>query len=393
MKSSVANKIPTSFFRTIYLVAFLWALGIALPEYILSSYLERFAGVATVGYFYVAATVITLISLLFFARIIRRFGNYRVALVVVVLTVLAKIGMIVADHVALAVASFIAYWLLGQLLLITFDVFIENITNNKQTGRVQATYLTVQNIGWLLAAILMGQLAQRFASFGAVFAASAVCIAMIFFVLLVKRSHFKHLTEYRSRSPHQLLRLFLRRRDLRNDLLLSFTLQFFYAIMVLYMPIYLHQVIGFSFGTIGIMFGIMLLPFVLVQMPAGYIADHFMGEKEMLIVGLVIMLLTSVAIAFLRNDSVVAWTVLLFVSRIGAALLEAMQQIYFFKKIGPHDSDLINLFRDQRPAAFLVGSVVGVLSLTFLPFWALFLVLGLFLFLALWPAIQLRDTN
>ena len=163
--------------------------------------------------------------------------------------------------------------------------------------------------------------------------------------------------------------------------------------MVLYTPIYLHQQFGFSWQVLGIVFTVMLLPFVILQMPAGSLADKYLGEKEIMATGLLIMMIFTGLIFFLRSPSIYVWTAVLFMTRVGASLVEVMQESYFFKHVDSEDMDLISLFRDLRPAGWLLGSLVSVAILQFLPVQFIFLFLAVVLLLALRPVLVLQDTK
>jgi len=190
-----------------------------------------------------------------------------------------------------------------------------------------------------------------------------------------------------------LLSAFRRNKNLTKVFTVTYFLHFFYCIMVVYTPIYLHEYKGFDWPQIGIMFTIMLVPFVILEFPAGAIADRYWGEQEILIVGLVIMMAATGSMFFIQSSNFIVWAVILFLSRVGASLVEAMQDVYFFKIVDKQDMDLINLFRDIRPAAWLSGSLCAVIILKFFPLQYLYLFLAVFLLTALRPALTLKDTK
>src|SRR5207249_2591358 len=122
--------------------------------------------------------------------------------------------------------------------------------------------------------------------------------------------------------------------------LVNFLLQFFFSWMIIYTPIYLHEYVGFTWSQIAIIFSIMLLPFVILELPLGKIADRVLGEKELLVTGFSIMALTTAAMTFLHSANMVIWIGLLFISRIGAATVEIMSETYFFKQVSDIDVSL-----------------------------------------------------
>ncbi|MEK7147744.1 MAG: MFS transporter, partial [Patescibacteria group bacterium] len=160
----------------------------------------------------------------------------------------------------------------------------------------------------------------------------------------------------------------------------------------IYVPIYLHTYIGFSWYEIGIIFSIMLLPFIIFEWPAGELADKKFGEKEIMSLGFLIMF---GALTFMPSldKMIVAWTVALFISRIGAAFIEITTESYFFKQIGPTDSGLISIFRLARGFGLISGASTGALAIAFWPFESIFLVLAFASLLGWRVSSRLRDTR
>ena len=102
--------------------------------------------------------------------------------------------------------------------------------------------------------------------------------------------------------------------------------------MVIYTPIYLHEYIGFGWDKIGIIFSIMLLPFVILDFPLGKLSDKI-GEKKMLMAGFLIMTSSVLAIPLMTEPLLWLWAVILFMTRVGAATIESLSESYFFKVI------------------------------------------------------------
>ncbi|MCX6712517.1 MAG: MFS transporter, partial [Candidatus Vogelbacteria bacterium] len=180
---------------------------------------------------------------------------------------------------------------------------------------------------------------------------------------------------------------------IRRILIIDFLLNFFYAVMVVYMPLYLHDHIGLSWSAIGLAFTIMLLPFVLFELPLGKIADKWLGEKEILIGGIIIISLSTMATAFLSLPNWVLWAVILFLTRTGAATIEIMKETYLFKKLDGTDTGIISLSRINVPFSYLVGPVFVSLVLMTTDFKYVFLLLGLIMLIGLKYAWELRDTK
>jgi MFS family permease len=123
------------------------------------------------------------------------------------------------------------------------------------------------------------------------------------------------------------------------------------------------------------------------------LADRWWGEKEMMAAGFAILALSSASIGFLAAVGTVGWMLVMFVSRIGASLVEVTTESYFFKQVKSGDAPLISLFRLTRPAANLAGALAGSLVLLVVPFPLLFILLGIIMVPGIMLAAYLVDTK
>jgi MFS family permease len=150
-------------------------------------------------------------------------------------------------------------------------------------------------------------------------------------------------------------------KNLRGVLIAAFTVECFYAVMVIYSPMYL-QTLGISLSIYMIsILPFALLPLVVLPYELGFLADTRFGEKELLVGGLLILTVTTFLCVILTSSNPLVWTMLFVVSRIGSACVETMAFTYYFKKINKEDASLTALFSNTRPAAAVVVGAVGVL--------------------------------
>lgn len=379
-------------FHRIYLLNFFLALAWALPSYVQSSYLEALAGARAISWYLTTATLVTVVVVFFYPRLIQRFSNYRVMAPVLAANFVTLLLLAFTTSWFAALLAFVGYYVSGTLLGINIDVFLEDVSENVNTGRIRTTLLTVANVGWVLAPSLMGLMASG-ERYRLVFLAAAAALVPALLILLRQRRTMRDHVHYRSRHGLKLLAAAWQNPNLVKIFSLALVLRFFYFMMVIFVPLHLHHALGFSWSTIGWIFTVMLLPFLLLQIPAGRMADRGFGEKEILVAGLLTMLVFTGLIFFTRSTSPAVWAAILLMTRVGAALVEAMQEVYFFKLVDRRDVDLINLFRDLGPAGWLSASLFALVVLSFLPIPYLFLLLSFILMAALRPALTLQDTT
>ena len=170
-------------------------------------------------------------------------------------------------------------------------------------------------------------------------------------------------------------------------------LNFFFSWSVIYIPIYLHQHIGFDWTTLGIMFTIMLLPFLLFELPLGKLEDTKYGEKEIMSLGIIVMTVSVLTIALVQSHNVILWTAILFLTRTGAAMVEISVETYFFKKVDAKEADLISFFRNASPLAFISAPLLVSALLLIMPIQYTFFMLSIILITGLNFSTKLVDTK
>ena len=83
----------------------------------------------------------------------------------------------------------------------------------------------------------------------------------------------------------------------------------------------------------------------------------------------------------------------MFMTRVGASLVEVTTESYFFKHTHGKDTNLIGLFRITRPLSYVLGALLGVIALNYVDFSFLFVILGFLMIPGLFFAMALKDTK
>ncbi len=377
--------------RTVFFGSFLFALQSALVAYINSTFLSQFISERFVGFVFTGGALLTLVSLVFMPRLIRIFGNRRVLLVILIANFLALIEMVHQSSPHAVIVAFVAYLLTNNLAIVTFDVFIEHLVEEKSTGKLRGAYLSIVNIAWVLSPLLAAFFIAR-GGFTLIYTSSLILVFLTYFSMSTFIRGFTDGIYEREHFFRTIGRLF-KNRSLTIITGINFIIQFFYAWMIIYTPIYLTQHIGLSWESLGVIFTVMLLPFVLIPYPLGRIADKKFGEKELLIVGLFVMGASTLALSIPKAPVILVWMAILLMTRIGAATAESMVEVFFFKHVGPKDTGLISLFRDMSPFAFVVAPLLGTLILNVSSYHILFITLGVIVLIGAILALRLKDTR
>lgn len=380
-------------FFLIYLTSLLYSFHYALPLYIESSFISQVIPTAQlVGLVFSFASLFTVTGTFLLPRFLRRFGNYRTTLTVMGLEIFALIMLAIVSNPIGMIVFFVMQRILGDIIFLNLDYFVEAFTDNEKTGSMRTIFMTVLNVAYAAAPFLAGLMLTN-NEYWKIWLAAAVFMTLGFIVIA---KYFRNYVDPHYIVPNLKTTFHLVRgsHDLHSIIFMHFLLSFFYVWMVIYMPIYLNKEIGIPMHDIlGTIIPVALIPFIIFEVFLGKLADTKFGEKEILTTGFIIMGLSTVSISWITTASVAFWAGLLFITRTGASAVEAMTESYFYKQVGPGDAHLITFMRTIRATSYIIAPIIGFIVLVFVDFNYLFLFLGLLMFAAVPYALTIKDTR
>ncbi len=390
MPTHVVSKSHTIY--TIAVIGFIYTLHLVLPMYSNSSFLSLFADEKTLGLIYMLGAAVSILGFLIAPHIIRRFGNYATTIGLVCIQIVIFYFLIFSSSPTVIAAMFILQTAIISLIGLTLDIFLEVYTDGKSTGSVRGLYNTTLNASWVIGPLIGSMLINGTNDYRNTYIAA---MAMLFPLLYLVYRNFPRFKDpnYIHLSPWQLIKHISSNKNWSKLFFANVILQTFYAWMVVYSPIYLNKIIGFSWEEIAIILTIMLIPFPLIQYPLGKLADKKYGEKEIMAIGFAIMGIATIALAFIDIKNLALWALVLFITRIGAASAEIMMETYFFKTVSPRDSAVLGSFRVTRPVAYFIAPLITGFGLIFMTHGSLFVLIGVISLIGLYPALTIRDTN
>lgn len=376
----------------IYWATFFYSLHYAVVLYIESSYLSTFFSAENVGLIFTGAALISVIIHFNIAPFLKRVGNYVFIISLVIAEVASLSLLALAPGKEVVVTAFIMHQVLLNLIFLSLTVFLETYSKNETTGGNRGLFLTILNLAVLIGA-LIGSRAIDGDSYKNVFIWSAVLVLPIIYLIGSKFKEFRD-PHYDSTDVPKTLSRILSDKNLRSVFSIQFILEFFYGVMVIYTPLYLHGTIGLPMSDIlGIIIPVALIPFIVSPYILGNLADKRFGEKEILIIGFVIMGVSTFYLSFITVASVAIWAMALLITRIGATAIETMAESYFFKQVDATDTHIISFFRNLRSLSYLVAPVAASAFITAFSFQYLFACLGIIILLGLRPSLRLTDTR
>jgi MFS family permease len=360
--------------KSIFLIGFLFSLQSALTAYINSTFLSSFTDEKSVGIVYALGAVISIVALFIAPEILRRMGGHKFLLLTTGLNILSIFLLTLAKSAFYAVPLFILYFTFSNVLVFSLDELLKIFSQNASTGRVRGIYLTVVNSAWVIAQVFSGRILGG-SPFPSIYLIAFFIMVLFFLVSLFGLKNIQD-PKYEKTQGLADIKEFFKNKNLARIYKINFLLQLFYVWMIIYTPIYLYSHLGFTWKEIGIIFAIMLLPFVLFQFPLGKYSDKI-GEKKMLIFGFIIASFATLSLFFIKAHQVWIWALALFMTRTGAAAIEVMSDVYFFKHITVLEEKFIATYRNIAPIAYIAGPILALIVFSIAPaFNFIYVVLG-----------------
>lgn len=345
-----------------------------------------------IGPLYAVGALVSLLLYFVLPTLMRTFGAYRMLMASAIIAVLVFIAIGTVTNLWLVLFLFALVLISATPLFYILDILLEQATISEDgTGDGRSMLLVSTNIAYVFAPITAGAIIAFSGLSDLYIYAGLILLPFLFFA----RRHVAQFKDasYTPFTYRHLWRTLTHNGNISRIFYLQFLIKFFYAWMTIYTPIYLNTVVGFSLSEIGIIFTIMLVPFVILQYPLGHFVDKRYGEKEFIILGLTIMATATFYLTFITARDLVLWALLLFTTRVGAAMFEVMSEIYFFKQVNSGDTDIIGSFRALYPLAYITGPLLGSLLLLYVPMQYLFAALAAILLTGFTAAVHLHDTR
>ncbi|MBI2631019.1 MFS transporter [Candidatus Nomurabacteria bacterium] len=378
--------------KIIYLAGFLFSMPVALMLYINSSFLSTFVKEELMSLTYTLASIASIFGLLLAPTIFRKIGGHKFLLLVIAADALSILFFAFSKNAWSAIPVFIIGFTLNTLVVFSLDEILKIFSKDSKTGRIRGIYLSVVHLAFISSQLLLGITVLGHLPFQIIYIVAFGFMALFFLLAFFGLKDIPD-PEYDNFKTFQYIKKFFGNKKLFRIYGINFLLQFFYAWMVIYTPIYLSVHLGFTWAEIGIIFAIMLTPFIIIPFRIGKYADRA-GERKILMFGFLIAGVATLSLFFVQLHSVWIWAVLLFTTRIGAATIDVMSDAYFFKHIKPENEEFVGVYRSALPISFIIAPIVASLLFIFVPaFNFIYLILGAFMLYGIYLSSTIRKSD
>jgi MFS family permease len=305
-----------------------------------------------------------------------------------VVYILAALMMVASTNTTHAVLSFACLLTASLSLFSLIDILIETKTGHDEqyTGRIRGVYLSVVNAGFVIGPFAAGYIIS-YATLSSLYLATALVTIMFLLVAIAATKTFKD-PRYPKHNMRELVEELRTSPEIRKTLWINLILRTLYGATLTYFGIYVIMYGNISETLLGVMAGISIMPFVLLQYPLGVAADK-MGERDLLATGFAISLFGILLIPIVPLT--ILWlTLALALVHTGAAFVELLVESHFFKQVQGKNSALISTFRLIIPLSYITGPLLGTIAISLASIEMVFVGIGILLLIGVPLSLSLR---
>ena len=368
--------------KILYAAYFFFSWAIGFTAYSNSTVVEIINGRESVGVIYgISAAFSLVLSTWLVPKLLKNLGNRKTIGLAIILKIIAILGIKFLVSPILFGASFILFLASQVLIAFGFDIFFEHNTKKEKAVETRGIMVALQHVGRMMGPILAAFLTVSY-GIRAPYDISLILIAIAGVLVYISTKDFID-KPHVSSSFINSIRTVFKRPALRKSLSSILLLQIFYALMVTFTPIYLADVVGLDPKNMGLIFTVMLTPFVILGYPIGKKIDNGASGRVMARYGLFIMAVTTLLIPFVETKSIIIWIAILLLSRVGAVILETAGDGIFFRTINEEETELLGIMRDMQPVGYFIASLIAVIVLLFGNITHIFYAVGIVLVLGI----------
>ena len=396
-------------------ITFFYTLHLSLPIYILSNYLSTFImNVKYIGVVFTLSGIFSIYLINSYNKFLRQYHNYKTTLCLIIGDILAVIMMSIVNTPIYVSIFTILYISIVALLGVSVNLYVQEFSDHEDTGVIRGIFLTISSLALILGLFITNKLTFsvwdlstyvfKHYDYTFVFWIDALLLLPIIYLI---RHYYAHVPEpkYRGGNMWLVLKHLRRNVNLKGVFIANLMVAIFVVTMIMYFVNYLTTYGHINiYDYVGILMPIALLPFVFLPYKIGELADRKYGEKEFMIIGLIIMAISLLAIPIgsmyvehiitfatnsihhnfynpsnislpigtqynidiintnLHYKIIIIWGAILVLGRIGSSMVETAANSYFYKTVSHTDSDSVALFTNIGAIGTVLGGIIAVLS-------------------------------
>jgi len=370
------------------IISLISSISIALISTIWAIYLESFLHNASyVGFLTTLFTVVAGISCIIMVPIIEKNSKTRIFMISLLLygisywlfSFLSNIYAIILLGLLIAVIS--------TLKVTSFGIILRDKSGDKSVSKNISLIYTFLNISWLIGPLIAGFVSQEY-GIGKVFIIAAIFM-FISFILFASFRVVDNRTEKKiDTNILKLLKDFLKTKDRLLIYVLSGAVNFWWALIYIYIPIYIIES-GLKSSVVGYFLFAVVIPLILFEYYFGKLTAK-VGFKKIFLTGYILLSIFALSCFFISNIYVIL--LLLVCASIGAAMVEPTTEAYFFDIITKDQRDkYYGPYNTAIDVGNSLATFFGAIILLFLPFKFIFIFFAVSMFIFAMLSLKIKN--
>jgi len=276
-------------------------------------------------------------------------------------------------YLFVVLASF--YIVVMALRAMSFGLIVKDNSCKRKLSRNEGLIYTLANVAYVVGPLLAAFVADRF-GMNSVFALGAV---FLFISLLLFKASGLHDGNVKKKVDDGIVRNFLsyfKSKERRLAYYIRGGVSFWWVLIYLFVPIYIMRH-GLGIKWVGYFLFAVAIPLVLCEYYFSKVAERN-GFRKIFYQGYLLVTVLVFTCFFVSN---IYWVLsLLVLASFGMAMLEPTTEAYFFDILKKKESlRYYGPYKTVQDVGNLLGKLLSVLLLVFLPFEYLFLLFGFFM--------------
>jgi len=368
-----------------YLVALI---GFASIGTIWSLYLKSFLGnTSYVGFFAMFFAVVSFLAYFFIIPIVEK--NSKTSLLFLVFFIYMTSYFIFSfySNLYLIIIIGIIMSIAGSLRITLFGLIVRDKSRASNVAKNEGLIFSFLNSAWFIGPILAGYISQR-ASFNYIFffAGFLILISMIMFYFFKVKDN--RVDKKIDRNALKVFAEFFKSRERRLIYLVSCATSFWWALIYVYMPIFIIEN-GFSSFIVGFFISAVVVPLIACEYYFGKMAGS-RGFKGLFFRGHFLVGIIAIFCFFFPNPAFVITIMIL--ASFGIAMVEPTQEAYFFDITKKNERDkFFPPYTTSIDMGHLTANLLAAVILLLLPFKFIFLLFGFGMLIVSCCSLMIRD--
>ncbi len=378
---------------TLYELNFLLNVSLALILFYLGTFASSIGIQETsFGYLMAIAALISIPAFMLVHAVTRRLGVRKALGVATILNGVSLVCIAYASSFITLLLPVAGAMIACAFIVCFLDTYVsENTSKGHNTGSVRGIFLAASNVAYIAAPAAAGLFAAAM-GYTSLFIIAALGMIPFFILSYWYLPDIKELKEGKTHTVHRAIRKILKTPQLREVFIAQALYRMFAIISAAYIGLYLTGSVGLTVALMSIVLACMEIPYVLVQIPLGKLIDGAWREQTVAMIGFFILAVTTSIIPFaVHISAVLFWALLLFVQRIGGAMVELCLESFFFKHVTVVEQEEVAAFRSIYQITAVVGPALAASLLLLGGYTTVFLFLSMLMVYGVYVSFSLEE--